>query len=168
MLRLRQALHPNATQTQPKLDWTSSSHAPSSCPLVTHTHRTSLRFTLLLPACSFVYNVDSEAFLDLTYNFTDNPGLVAEVLYNSRNYKYWWLDEVFSLVIATLLLFLGVQQLREDYEAGLKFWTAAFWTDPLPPEDGVTPLAADDEKGESPPLPTESTPLTKGPRGEPS
>ena len=121
----------------------------------------------------FVYNVDSQAFLDLAYNFTDHDahvtGLVAEVLYNSRHYKYWWLDELFSMIIAVLLLFLGVQSLKEDYDSGLKFWTVEFWTDPLPPEEHAgAPLAADDELGEkpdsppaSPPQPTEMTPLTE-------
>lgn len=121
-------------------------------------------------ARSFVYAVEEDAFIALNFtahNLTDDTGFIVRLLNDSIHYKYWWLDEVFSLLIAAALLMLGWQQLREDYEAGLKFWTKAFWTDPLPPEDhaGVAPLAAADEKGEIP-LATESTPLTKGVRKE--
>jgi len=114
----------------------------------------------------FVANVDQTAFMDASYNFTDNPGFIANVLYSSRNYKYWWLDELFSLIVAAVLLILGIQQLKEDVDSGLEFWTKPFWFDPLPPEEhaGAAPLMAEEEKGEAPQQPqqppTESTPLT--------
>ena len=116
--------------------------------------------------------MEEDAFIELNYtahNQTDDTGFIVKVLRDSTNYKYWWLDEVFSLIIAVVLLGLGWQQLKEDYESGLQFWTKDFWTGPLPPEDdaavmGVAPLSSVDEMGES--SVTESTPLTKGSKRE--
>ena len=55
-----------------------------------------------------------------------------------------YLDSVFSLAIAILLLGFGLQQLSEDYRAGLRFWTRTFWSDKLPPEEPlVEPLVAE-------------------------
>ena len=49
-----------------------------------------------------------------------------------RVYRYWWLDEVCTIVVATFMLVLGIWQLLEDTRAGSKWWTRAFWRTPLP------------------------------------
>uniref|UniRef100_A0A7S2CJ47 Uncharacterized protein n=2 Tax=Haptolina brevifila TaxID=156173 RepID=A0A7S2CJ47_9EUKA len=49
-----------------------------------------------------------------------------------RVYRYWWLDEVFTIATASVMLLLGAWQLLEDTRIGARWWRHSFWFAPLP------------------------------------
>lgn len=50
-------------------------------------------------------------------------------------FRFWWLDEVFTLLTALILGAYGAQQLIQDMRHGVRWWEKKFWFDPLPGED---------------------------------
>ena len=66
-------------------------------------------------------------------------------LKSSMHFRYWWLDQVFTIISATIMMLFGLAQLREDTKSGMRWWTYDFWTAPLPPAEtrgGVLSRAA--------------------------
>ena len=49
------------------------------------------------------------------------------------HFRYWWLEDVCTIVTASFLLFFGCFYLYEDVKAGHRWWTPSFWTEVLPP-----------------------------------
>ena len=44
-----------------------------------------------------------------------------------------WLDSIFTLLIASVLLFMGARHLFIDARSGVRWWGSEFWCAPLPP-----------------------------------
>merc|ERR1719454_856387 len=49
------------------------------------------------------------------------------------HFKYWWLEDVCTIVTASFLVFFGCFYLYEDTMQGHKWWVPSFWCAPLPP-----------------------------------
>jgi uncharacterized membrane protein len=57
-------------------------------------------------------------------------------------YRYWWLDEVFAIMSAVVMLLLGIKELRAEARAGSKWWQCEFWCALLSPTaDASIPLS---------------------------
>ena len=52
-------------------------------------------------------------------------------------FRFWWLDEVFTILTALILGAYGAQQLIQDMRSGVRWWERRFWFEPLPREDEV-------------------------------
>jgi len=69
----------------------------------------------------------------------------------------WYLEDVFTIVVAAIMVASGVFFCKGDTSAGHAWWTVAFWTAPLPPRpDEPTGSSAEQQL-----KPHENTPLKK-------
>jgi len=68
-------------------------------------------------------------------------------------YPYAWLDSLLTVFFGALIAYLGVNDLLNEARAGVKWWTCAFWTGPLPDNDDS------EESGVKAGAPTAATPL---------
>lgn len=50
-------------------------------------------------------------------------------------FRFWWLDEVFTIITATCLGLYGALQLLQDMRNGVRWWEARFWLARLPRAD---------------------------------
>ena len=67
-----------------------------------------------------------------------------------RIYRYWWLDEVSTIITAGIMLGYGAYSLTEETRTGVRWWRRAFWVSTLPASSwsvaGCTGKGATDEE----------------------
>ena len=73
------------------------------------------------------------------------------------HYRLWWLEGVFTIITASVLLVSGLAFLIGDALSGHGWWKPAFWCEPLPPKP-EDPTGSGGESGEKAKA-DESTPL---------
>jgi len=72
-----------------------------------------------------------------------NATLVKQRQRMEYQFRFWWLEDVFSVFTATILLGFGFYFVVDDTLNGSKWWRPSFWLDPLPPKTNAPPSSSE-------------------------